>query len=279
MGRGPGAPRLSGLGRGAGCLLPRSRPQGRAPVRPRGAGRRSRSLYPRTGTLGSVGKKSGRDHARIKASRVDRDIECIKEVEKEKTRRQRGKRWKNREGGRERKEMEGKKWGSTGCKGVPGSCRSSSSYSGSGRCCHLRLSDPHTRLAASAPGLPPASPAARRPQPTGCRCTSWAPSRIPVAEPPVKRRARAVGSRGCGGGSAAESSRTCCPRGEVSAVRSDAQTLGRVTAPLHSRHSRPSRQAPGAGGCPLSLASPSPVSTPPPAWAGRKVAPKSWYLR
>lgn len=132
------------------------------------------------------------------------------------------------------------------------------------------MSDPHSPPAASAPELPPGSPPERSPPPTGYCCTSWAPSRIPVAEPPVKRRARRRKPekrwRQCSG-----ILQNLLPaRGGVRGAlgRSDSQPGDR---PLLSR---PSRQTRGAGGCPRSLASPSRVPTPPRPGREGKLSPR-----
>lgn len=158
--------------------------------------------------------------------------------------------------------------------GLPRESPESASFSRSGRRCHPRVSRPHSQLARG-PRLPP--PPARSPI-----ATAAFPGRR-AAETPVKRRARAVGSPGRGGGGGREAPEVAasawrppeCARRSESSLSRCARPLPTPRAPLAALPLGPARRrlsaVPG-----LLLPGAPPLS---PAVAGRKVAPESWYLR
>lgn len=133
------------------------------------------------------------------------------------------------------------------------------------------------RHATSAPRLPPRPPARRTPAADRRRPASWAPSRI-RARSHLLGGALAVGSSARGGGGGGESSRSCCPCVEASGLRSDAPTLSQPgpRRPLSPR-APPARPGARKGVRHTQLLVPG-APTPPRGRAGRKVAPRSWYL-
>lgn len=278
---------LGAWGRG-GLSASRSLPQGRAPVPPRGRCRGARSLTP-TGWDSGVGGERSRERGAGRREQRRR----AHESQPSRPRQRVHQRWRKTptvgRGGEKEKHTKRELKGRSGSKKVKQQrMRGGRPREPQGQ---LRLLQERTRLSPS--GVRPQSwperglgarAASRVPRPNDPRrrlprlCASWAPNRIQVAGPPVRRRARRRKPERRRQRHGILQKLPPARRGLRGVLRRPDSPSARCAPPSPSSHAPPARPVARDGvrgpQLPLSRSPPRP-----PAGAGRKVAPKSWYLR
>lgn len=229
---------------------------------------------------GERSRETGTEKARAREPAEQTATKSASEVEKNTNSRQR-----RREGKTHEERVKGKKWKQKS-ETAEDEGRASSRAPGAapappGADAALTLGCAAPILARARPrrqGCLPGPPPERPPPPTTRLCASWAPNRIQVAGPPVRRRARRRKPERRRQRHGILQKLPPARRGLRGVLRRPDSPSARCAPPSPSSHAPPARPVARDGvrgpQLPLSRSPPRP-----PAGAGRKVAPKSWYLR